>query len=203
MHAFLIAGNQEDIKSEIEKLVNNHNFKIYPFPVNNISDVRALNKFTKLKKSEDTAILCENIDKATLPALNALLKNLEEPGNNQYFILTALNSYNILPTILSRCQLIKAKHDGKNDIISDDAENFINASIGGKFQFLSEIKDRQTAVQFLSELIHKYHQDIKNGSNYHKTAHNIRVTQKTIDALKANGNVVLQLTNFLIKLIGI
>ncbi|NNE30245.1 MAG: hypothetical protein HKN16_11445, partial [Saprospiraceae bacterium] len=38
---------------------------------------------------------------------NRLLKIIEEPPSNTYFIFVAENTQNILPTILSRCQLLK------------------------------------------------------------------------------------------------
>ncbi len=39
-------------------------------------------------------------------ASNALLKTLEEPRNNQFFILIAPNTRSLLPTLVSRCQRI-------------------------------------------------------------------------------------------------
>ena len=47
-------------------------------------------------------IIC-NIDKGMEPAQNKLLKTLEEPENNVYFILTTTNVNLVLPTIRSRC----------------------------------------------------------------------------------------------------
>lgn len=40
----------------------------------------------------------------TEPAANALLKSLEEPGRNCYFILQTAYAEQLMPTILSRCQ---------------------------------------------------------------------------------------------------
>jgi len=51
-------------------------------------------------------IIIENADTLTQEASNALLKILEEPDSTTYFILTASNEYQILATILSRCQRI-------------------------------------------------------------------------------------------------
>lgn len=47
--------------------------------------------------------------KLSTEAQNALLKILEDPGLNNFIILTTNNLYNLLPTILSRCHLIKLK----------------------------------------------------------------------------------------------
>lgn len=46
-----------------------------------------------------------SIDNATVQAQNKLLKVLEEPNKNVYFILNATNLDNVLPTIKSRCKI--------------------------------------------------------------------------------------------------
>jgi DNA polymerase III, gamma/tau subunits len=38
---------------------------------------------------------------------NKLLKSIEEPGDNTYFILISQNRLKIIPTILSRCRIIE------------------------------------------------------------------------------------------------
>lgn len=50
--------------------------------------------------------LIQDIDTLSAESANALLKNLEEPPAKTVIVLTAANKENILPTILSRCQLI-------------------------------------------------------------------------------------------------
>jgi len=44
------------------------------------------------------------------PAQNALLKTLEEPGPNNFLILTTAKPQALLPTILSRCQSSRLHH---------------------------------------------------------------------------------------------
>lgn len=48
---------------------------------------------------------------------NALLKFLEEPLDNTYAILTTENEYSILPTILSRTEIVRFSSVNKNDLI--------------------------------------------------------------------------------------
>lgn len=48
--------------------------------------------------------LAEHMNQASA---NALLKALEEPGENTYFILVSSNTGKLLPTIKSRCQIIQ------------------------------------------------------------------------------------------------
>ena len=48
------------------------------------------------------------------PAANALLKTIEEPGPNLIFFLFATNQAEVLPTIVSRCQVVPFKQVGRD-----------------------------------------------------------------------------------------
>ena len=50
-------------------------------------------------------ILVDNAEYLSLPAANALLKSLEEPRPNTFFILVSASPSRLPPTILSRCQV--------------------------------------------------------------------------------------------------
>ena len=49
--------------------------------------------------------------------MNTLLKMLEEPTEGIYALFTTKNKNRILPTVLSRCQVIEIKPDSKENII--------------------------------------------------------------------------------------
>lgn len=78
----------------------------------NISYIQETFKKSSLEGKAKIYIL-ENIENATKEAMNALLKMLEEPLDGTFAILTAKNSSRVLPTILSRCQVIEIKKDSK------------------------------------------------------------------------------------------
>lgn len=71
----------------------------------------------------------ERIENATKEAMNSLLKILEEPIEGIYAIFTTQNINKVLPTIISRCQVIEIKQDNKtvlkNELIEEgfDQEN--------------------------------------------------------------------------------
>jgi DNA polymerase-3 subunit delta' len=50
--------------------------------------------------------ILDDFDRATLEAMNALLKTLEEPASNVVLVLIAPEADVLLPTIVSRCQVI-------------------------------------------------------------------------------------------------
>lgn len=59
------------------------------------------------------------IENMTVQAINSILKFLEEPGKLTYAFLTTNNENAILPTILSRCQILRLKQIDKQIVIND------------------------------------------------------------------------------------
>ncbi len=53
--------------------------------------------------------ILENIENSTPETMNALLKILEEPTDKTYAIFTCENTNKVLPTIISRCQVLVLK----------------------------------------------------------------------------------------------
>ena len=77
-----------------------------------VEDVRAQINNELMIKPYSNAYKIFIIDKSetlTVQAQNALLKNIEEPPSYGVFIFLTTNSNNFLPTILSRCVLLKIK----------------------------------------------------------------------------------------------
>ena len=66
------------------------------------------------------------IENMTEQAINSILKFLEEPGKNVYAFLTTNNENSILPTIVSRCQVMHLKLIDRNVVINDAIENEVN-----------------------------------------------------------------------------
>ncbi|MGB2271827.1 MAG: hypothetical protein ACPH15_02290, partial [Pseudomonadales bacterium] len=62
-------------------------------------------------------------------AANALLKILEEPPANTYFLLVAHHASKILPTIISRCQRLSFAIPPRQEIINWLSEDFANDKI--------------------------------------------------------------------------
>lgn len=70
------------------------------FAVGDVKEI--LDDVYKSAYAKNKVYIINCIDIATIPAQNKLLKILEEPPKNVYFILNAVNTSNILATILSR-----------------------------------------------------------------------------------------------------
>jgi DNA polymerase III delta prime subunit len=205
MHAYLlIANNDEHIKERAISLAGSHLARLVPFELQKIADVRELSKLTRLTLSK-TAFFVEHIDETTPDALNAFLKQLEEPGENITYILTARSEDKVLPTIVSRCQVMRVKNQESG--IMNQARNknpFFAQSIGQQFAQLDKIKKREEAIEFIQNMINELHEeliDIDNHStNLSLISSRLSLSQQTLTALLKNGNVTSQLTRFIVKL---
>ncbi|MBE7467861.1 MAG: DNA polymerase III subunit delta' [Anaerolineae bacterium] len=73
-----------------------------------IDDIRNLQRELSLSPNEGRyrVVVLANFERATLSAANALLKTLEEPASQAILVLTATDPGALLPTIVSRCQML-------------------------------------------------------------------------------------------------
>ena len=199
MHAYLLTSEDKNkLYIEAQKFAESKSKRVLEFSIQKITEVRQLNKFLSLTTTEPTSILINDIDTASIASLNAFLKNLEEPQENINFILTAASEYKVISTIVSRCLVIKLKYEksnSKNPIV----ENFLNASIGQKFKICDSIRKREDAQAFIENLVFYLHKVLLEGKEKLIAAKTLRLANETLQALNANGNVNLQLSNFIIK----
>lgn len=201
MHAYLITGaNKPKLELEISKLVKNLKAKPFEFTLSQIADSRELTRFASLLVTQPTALLIKGIDQATEEAANAFLKNLEEPQENLFFILSASSLEAVLPTIVSRCQVVSTQ--GESQIDLDAANKFMEMDTCDKLLFLSKYRDRDDARDFILNLTLGLHKTLLSGDNNRTlVAKNLKTTQSTYSALKANGNVSLQLCNMALNIV--
>ena len=182
MHAFLIIGDRKQvIEDRVKTLLVEQKAKQIPFELQKIEDVRNLKKITKFSNSSKTAIVINDIDSATTEALNAFLKNLEEPNENLIYILTASNLTNVLSTIVSRCEVVAVQ-----------STKYLVQRLHRNYRDALNIKERDEAIKFVEDLLFLDNEkkEYKNMENYLNTLKN----------LKLNGNVSLQMTNLVAKM---
>lgn len=78
------------------------------------------NSFSKPFAASHKIVIIDDFDKVTPEGQNALLKTLEEPMDYLILILISSNVRNILPTIISRCRILKFA-----DLTQDRIEEFL------------------------------------------------------------------------------
>ncbi len=108
--------------------------------------IRELKSELKLRTSVEKVILIEDAQRLTVPAQNAFLKLLEEPPANISFCLCVQNLHNLLPTIISRCAIIKLgnkesiKENDENKKIAKEFLNIIGVNFAQKINYKNSIK---------------------------------------------------------------
>ncbi len=196
MHAYLLVGNNNSQqKKAINKLAKN--MQKLDYSLFKIAEVRNLHALTKLSLKSKTAIVVNDFHLATEAAQNAFLKELEEPQDKLIYILLANNTSSILPTIQSRCQVIEV---GEKEVTDKDAEFFdifFNKEPADKLMEISKIKTREQAKAYLTKIINGGSTKITSGQ---ETPHLLKHAMKALEAIEQNGNIQLQLTNFVVKI---
>ncbi len=116
--------------------------------------------FLKPFKSTKKLIIIEDAEFLTKQAQNALLKVLEEPPANTIIFLGTQTKEVLLPTILSRCQIIELEEEQKklSEKTIDELNNFIETlrdmSIGERLKQAEQLaKDKEKATLWIENLI--------------------------------------------------
>ena len=104
-----------------------------------IDEVRELIHFLELKpyRAKVKVALITHFERLSVPSANALLKTLEEPAANTVLVITAESIQNVLPTIISRTQVVRfsgmkkgqiAEELKKSGFVEDDVNRALNLS---------------------------------------------------------------------------
>jgi len=202
MHAYLIIGTDEEkLDKKTSQLASTLSSTTLEFTLSKIADIREISGYTKHKLANKHTIIIRGLDKASIEAQNAFLKSLEEPQSNLSFIVVAKSAESLLPTIISRCQLIKVSGGKITKKSSSKYRKFLKLTMGERLNKVDIIRKRDEAVLFLEGYINFLHRTIVNSSpNPNMIANHVKSAQKARKNIQANGNVRLQLSNFVITL---
>ena len=191
-----ILSNTEDFKYDYNKLTINKENRSFRLIQNNshpnfylidllndkknidVSQIREMIAYTNKSTFNNMSrfILIDNIENLNKNSVNALLKIIEEPNENVFFILINNNEKYILPTLKSRCLIFKINFTFNqsmyisNQILSDNVLNIINHDLINYYNTPGEIinlinfsKDvnidlrNYTLINFLNLLIDNGH----------------------------------------------
>lgn len=98
-----------DSQKKLYKTTPFTEFEIFPSPSIGIEQIREIKNKLRFKSYQKiiNLIIIYDIHKATAEAQNSLLKILEEPPPDSLFVLTSGFEELILPTVVSRCKIVK------------------------------------------------------------------------------------------------
>ena len=84
-----------------------------------IDQVRQTTRHLGVKQSVDQYVVIRPADAMNEEATNALLKNLEEPGDKVHFVLITDKPSRLLPTVLSRAPIYRMREQVQFDTIKE------------------------------------------------------------------------------------
>ncbi|MDP2861100.1 MAG: hypothetical protein Q8N98_05345 [bacterium] len=134
-----------------------------------IEEVRKLRRWLTLKpfSSSEKTVVFNRAERLTVEAQNAFLKTLEEPPDNTIIILSCQAEETLLPTVVSRCEIIRINgklYSGDSDKkIEEDFKILRGNDIGEKFRLAAEIAvNREETKRWLEKMILFSHQSLLN-----------------------------------------
>ncbi len=169
MQSFLINSSDnsfinskiDSLKKELSVSIYNYHF-ITPSPSIGIEEIRKLITIINRKSygGGNRLIYIESFDKATIEATNSILKILEEPPPGTYIVLSCINLNNLIPTIISRCQIIHDNHKSTESELKNFEKTvnliklIINSSPGKRLLIAGEsVKTRDSALNLLNSML--------------------------------------------------
>ena len=151
----------DENSAEFFKVENGVDLDIKTYPKNNekllVADSNEIvsEAFIKPVNLPYKIFVINGIDVSTEEAQNKLLKILEEPPKNVFFLISAKNETRVLPTIRSRCEKIKIAPLSQEEIESL-CQNQLACILGkgyiGKTLALSKDENLKTVVDFAVDL---------------------------------------------------
>ena len=147
--------------------------------------IRSLKNFISQKpfNHQNKIIIISEAHNLNTESQNALLKTLEEPGENNYLILTTNQPSKLLNTIISRCHLIKLVHQNKTSSTKkiEITGNFSKDTLAID-QFY---KNKEQILPFLKEQLSLFQKDLINKPDLQKSKI-IKKIIKSINMIEAN-----------------
>lgn len=182
-HAYLFidAGNtNQDFIKDIISLVSDSDdqyFNLYEISLEegkkniSVDQIRQLIDSFQTVSNQPKIAVIQNAQAMSESASNAILKFIEEPGENQYIFLIAESETQILPTIISRTQVIKLPNEAtekiKEELLKSGVNNDDANLIARISQNLSEAQEIQLDGWFfnLKKALIEWTDSIKEKNN--------------------------------------
>lgn len=130
-----------------------------------IEKARKIKEYFSLKpyQAKGRVVVLEEASNLTIEAQNTLLKIIEELPLAATLILGASTDTKFLPTILSRCEIVRIldprSHPTPTSEVGVVIEKLIEASLTEKFEYIEKLKTRE---EFLYSLVQYFHQNLRS-----------------------------------------
>ncbi len=161
-----------------------------------IAEARKIKEHFSFKpySAKGRAVVLEDASALTDEAQNALLKTLEELPEQALFVLGASSDAQLLPTVLSRCEIITLQ-PGRTSTVSsveplqaksdksaflEEIEKLLGSTTEERFEYIAKLKDREAFFHFL---IRYFHQQLVDST--HERLNLVRLNQFVKELLQA------------------
>lgn len=127
-----------------------------------IKEIKNLIKHLSTKPFGKTpkSVLILNGNNISTDAQNALLKTLEEPPGESIILIGVDSEQKLLPTVLSRCQVISHQPSAISHPQQFDLDQILNMSIEDRFNLVEKTDDKE---KFLNDLTESYRSKVLKG----------------------------------------
>ena len=193
MHAFIT-----DTPPQI--LPKSNLFEIHPETSIGIDEIRQIQHFLSRKStSGENLIILHEAHSLTIPAQNAFLKTLEEPPANTNIYLITSYPDQLLPTIISRCQILISNISTNQKFDTQSLKSLFEAKTASqKLLWVDNQEfDRASALDFLHTCEQFIHDQVISQKPVSISYDQIVLARKY---LKANCSVRLCMDNFALSL---
>lgn len=171
-----------------------------------IEIIRKLQETLYLKpyKGNEKMIIIHHAERLTTEAQNAFLKVLEEPPTFVYLFLLATTEEAFLPTILSRCTLIKFTQESKEELdteaLTKDVAILTTGSVGEKLALAEQRASEKEhlaqwmkdTTRFVREQMMKAIDDKEKTYIYTRMLLQLQEGNKIISTTNVNPRIILE-----------
>lgn len=137
-------------------------------------------KMSSLEQAGNKFLVIYGIENANKFVVNSLLKSIEEPNTNTYYIFVSRNEQNVISTINSRCQIYKVLPDTqllKNKLINENIND--NQNIDDLINIFFNYKE---IVKYTKDNTFEKINNIRN--DLIKSQHNFPMLKKILNDFK-------------------
>lgn len=150
-------------------------------------------------EGDSKVFILNNFENTNVLAQNKLLKTLEEPPKNVYFVLNIKNEAKVLPTILSRCQKLYLPQYDKAEIeafmkdykLNPQQSNDIIAFCDGAINRAKEFLEKENFFDIL-EIVFAVWNELRYSSSALKYASKLYDLKEDFELFLYLYNIVLQ-----------
>jgi len=137
-----------------------------------ISQIREIQEFLKYKPYYDNfkAVIIDNAERMNSAAQSCFLKTLEEPAGKTLLILITSKPDMLLPTIISRCQVVRffrpkdlpkaIEETEKEQKILKEILSVIDSNLANKFNYVRSIDFEKQNAEEILEIMEKHFRNL-------------------------------------------